>query len=179
MNIGINKHYFNQKIVYKYFNTEYFELIIYSLLAFGLPFIIAHPQWLIGILVNFFLIRGAIYFKFKNIIPIIFIPSIGVLSAGIIFGVNTHYLLYFIPIIWASNLLFILGYKYLRFNRHQNIWITPLVISIFKAMILFCFAVIVVYLFDFPKLFLISMGLVQLTTAAMGAYLAVISSKFT
>jgi len=174
MRLNENLVYYNQRILY---NVEYFELIIYSLLAFGLPFIISHPQWIIGVLVNFFLIRGSIYFEFRCIIPIIVLPSIGVFVAGVIFGTNTSYLLYFIPIIWISNLILVLSYKYFRFNKHQNIWITPVIISVLKTTVLFSFALIVVYLFNFPKVFLISMGFIQLITALLGAYLAVISSK--
>ncbi len=170
--------YYNLKNIYKYYNLEKFEFIIYCLFAFVLPFIIAHPQWVIGILVNFFLIRSAIYFRFKYVIPIVLLPSIGVLAAGIIFGVNTHFLLYFIPMIWLANLTYVLSFKYLRFKKKTNLWLTPLIASIIKAAILFTYTSVLVFVFNFPIVFLAAMGYLQLITALAGGYLGVLSSKF-
>jgi hypothetical protein len=173
-----SKNYYNLRNISKYYNLEVFEFAIYCVAVFILPFIIAHPQWIIGILVNFFLIRSAIYFKLKYILPIILLPSLGVLAAGLIFGTNTHFLLYFIPMIWISNLTYVLSFKFLKFRKNMNLWITPVVSSLIKAGLLFGYTCILVYFFNFPIIFLTAMGILQLITAFVGGYLAIISSKF-
>ncbi len=171
------KNLLNYKEIYKFYNLKIFEFLFYCILSFTLPFLIKSPQWIIGIIVNFFLIRSAIYFELKYVLPIVIFPSIGVFTAGIIFGVNTFYLLYFLPIIWIGNFLFILSYKFLRFKKNKNIWITPIYSSIIKSGIIFIFASIMVLIFEFPIVFLKSMGYMQLITAVIGSYLATISYK--
>ncbi|MCC7570285.1 hypothetical protein KO465_02985 [Candidatus Micrarchaeota archaeon] len=156
---------------------SYVELALFSVVGFGLPFIIGHPQWLIGILVNAFLIRFAIHSKFVKTLPLILLPSLGALSAGLLFGVNTMYLIYFIPFIWVSNVIFVLGYKYLIFEKQLNTIITSFVLPLIKAGFLFSVALVMVYMFNFPESFLIAMGGLQFVTAIGGYYLAVGADK--
>jgi hypothetical protein len=167
-----NKYF--QKQDYKYINIEIYEFILYAILSFSLPFLIGHPQWLIGILVNFFLIRAAIYFKFKYIVPLLFLPSLGVFTAGVIFGMNTNYLLYYLPFIWFSNFIFISSYRYFIKNK----WLASFYSSAIKTGLLFIITLLFVFVFSFPKVFLVNMGYLQLITAIIGSFLATLTSKF-
>ena len=151
---------------------EKIELIVYSLISFFIPFLIANPQLLVGSIVNFFLAVTAIKFDLRYSTPVIFLPSLGVFFAGLIFGVNTKYLIYFIPFIWIANFIFVYSFK-----LKINFFVKPLVASLLKAAFLFSVAMVMVYLFDFPKMFLLAMGLLQLITALIGGYLAVVTIK--
>ena len=66
---------------------------IVSFLAFAVPFSLGHPQLLVGTLVNACLFLSAIFLPKKLIYPLIFFPSLGVLTRGIIFGSLTPFLL--------------------------------------------------------------------------------------
>jgi hypothetical protein len=164
---------FLQKQNYKYFNLETYEFVIYSVLSFFLPFVISHPQWLIGILVNFFLIRSAIHFRFKYVLPLLILPSLGVLFSGMIFGSNTFYLIYYLPFIWISNLIFILSYRYFTKNK----FLTSFYSSLIKFIFLFIVTLIFVFIFNFPKMFFVNMGYLQFITAIIGSVIATLSSK--
>ncbi len=68
------------------FETKYkqqlIELVAYSFIAFFIPFFIGHPQMLVGTMVNATLILSSVYLKRNFLLPIIFMPSIAVLSRG-------------------------------------------------------------------------------------------------
>ena len=72
------------------FETKYrqqvIELVAYSFIAFFIPFFIGHPQLLVGTMVNAALILSGVYLKRNFLLPVIFMPSIAVLSRGLIFG---------------------------------------------------------------------------------------------
>ena len=85
---------------------ENLEFFFYSFIAFVIPFVIGHPQIVVGIIVNASLVLAALNLKNKKLVPIIFLPSVAVLSKGLIFGSFTIFLIYIIPFIWISNFLY-------------------------------------------------------------------------
>jgi hypothetical protein len=107
-------------------------------------------------------------------LPLLFLPSLGVLSAGIIFSTNTSFLLYYLPFIWLSNLVFIFSYR--RFINNK--WFSSVISSVIKFSLLFIVSLAFVFILNFPKVFLINMGVLQLITALLGSFLATTSSKF-
>ena len=127
---------------------------------------------MIGSIVNLFLIRTAQYFEYEYVLAISFLPSLGVYFAGVLFGVNTFYLLFFIPFIWLSNLIYIYFYKKEVILKKRNAFLGSIKTSIIKAGILFSVAVVFVLVFNFPSVFLITMGLIQLSTAIIGSFIA-------
>ncbi|MCD4666968.1 hypothetical protein K8R47_04130 [archaeon] len=163
--------------------TEYseiyqnFQMIAFSIVSFSLPFFLKHPQWLIRIIINFFLIKSAMSFKFKKILPLIIFPSLGVLAAGILFGESTTFLLYFIPFIWIANSIYVISFKYFKFKRKYNSYLSIILSSLFKFILLGLTAVGYVYLFGFPGIFLTAMGIMQLGTALAGGFLAYFITK--
>ncbi len=167
----VNKIY-NESLFDVSIIEENAQMIFYSLLAFFLPFVLGHPQWLVGIIVNAYLILGATYLKGHKLLPVILLPSIGVLTAGVIFGTYTIFLLYLIPFIWIGNAMYAYAYKHLQFLRMNKI-ISIVSASGLKSVFLFLSALLLVNLGVIPALFLTAMGVLQLVTALAGGIVAV------
>jgi len=138
-----------------------------SLLSFFVPFLLGHPQWLVGTVVNVCLFLGAIYLPKKYYLPLIVLPSLGVLARGLVFGPLTFFLVYFLPFIWLGNLILILVFKKAGF----------VAAAAAKFIFLFLTAGIYFKLSIVPGLFLQSMGLNQLATALAGACIAFVILK--
>ena len=138
-----------------------------SVAAFFAPFLIGHPQWLVGTIVNTGLFLSAIFLPKRYILPAIIFPSLGVLARGIVFGPFTPFLAYFLPFIWLGNLILILVFKRAGFVAG----------ALAKFLFLFLIASIYVELNFAPAVFLQAMGLNQLATAMAGGLLALLILK--
>jgi hypothetical protein len=154
---------------------ENIQTVILSAIGFFLPLILGHPQILVGIIVNAMLIVGATYLKGHKILPLILLPSLGVLTAGMIFGAYTIFLLYMLPFIWLGNALYVYAYKHFNVKSHglKNNALGIGIASLLKAGLLFGATFILVQLAIVPTVFLTAMGLLQLTTALIGGVVAV------
>jgi len=144
-------------------------------LSFFVPFALGHPQWLVGTAVNACLFLAAIFLPKKYYIPLIILPSLGVLARGMLLGPLTMFLVYFLPLIWLGNLILILNFK----SCFKSL---KFVFSVFigaGAKYLFLFITADIYFkFHFvPKVFLQIMGLNQLATALAGGLVALIIFK--
>lgn len=150
-------------------NIEYnIHFFAYAFIAFFVPFMLGHPQLLVGIIVNTALILSAIYLDAKAAWPVILLPSLGVLSRGIIFGPFSIYLVYMIPFIWIGNFLIVYLVKYFYLRRNVNYPVSLGVSAAVKAGFLFLAAFVLVKLGIIPVLFLTAMGVMQLYTALGG-----------
>jgi hypothetical protein len=151
---------------YRYF-TEYFEMLIYSFAGFFIPLLIGHPQILVGIVVNAMLIAAAINLKGHKLLPVIVMPSLGVLCRGLIFGPFTWYMVYLIPFIWIGNSMLVFAFK----QRHSFV---PKLIAgaALKSGFLFLGAYLLFKLSIIPVIFLAAMGWMQLVTAIGGGMVA-------
>jgi hypothetical protein len=154
---------------------ENIQMVLLSMIGFFLPFVLGHPQILVGILVNAMLIVGATYLKGHKLLPLIILPSLGVLSAGVIFGTYTIFLLYLIPFIWIGNAIYVYVYRHVSFKEYgwKNNFLGVGVASILKAGFLFGSTFLLVQFAIVPSMFLTAMGLLQLTTALIGGIIAV------
>lgn len=141
-----------------------------SFLSFVVPFFIGHPQFIVGTIVNGALFASAILLPKKAFWPIIILPSLAVLSRGLIFGSFTPFLIYFLPFIWAGNIILIVTFQ--KIYPKINYGISVLIASLAKFCLLYLFAQIYFFFHLVPKLFLISMGVSQLLTALSGGILA-------
>lgn len=148
------------------------ELILYSAVCFLAPLLLGHPQWLIGTLVNAALILTALNLKGYKLLPVILLPSIGVLTAGLIFGSFTMFLVYMVPFIWVGNAILVFAFKKLNLGMKINRWYTLAIGGVVKMAFLFLAAFVMVQLAILPPLFLTAMGLFQLYTALAGGVLA-------
>ena len=153
------------------FLQENIELVIYSLVCFFVPFL-THSQFLTGTIVNASLILASLNLRTYKILPIILLPSLGVLSSGLIFGNLTIFLIYMIPFIWISNFLLVLTFKKLYLHKKLNKYLTLFIASLIKSLFLFAAAFTLFNLKLLPVLFLTVMGIFQFYTALSGGILA-------
>jgi hypothetical protein len=137
-----------------------------SILSLAIPFYLGHPQWLVGIIVNACLFSAAIFLPKKYIWPIIILPSLGVLSRGLVFGPLTMFLVYFLPFIWLGNFVLVSTFKKLYSQVHYLVAVSLAAVAKFfflwlVANIYFQFALV-------PSIFVKLMGFNQLATALAG-----------
>ena len=149
------------------------RILLYSALAFGsfaIPFTISQHQLVTGTLVNAVIIGSVLLFPNRLILPIIIFPSLGVLSRGIIFGPLTPFLTYFLPIIWAGNLVLVFLFK--NMQQKFGFWSSLGISAVAKYLLLYSFTNIFFHLQLVPKLFVQTMGTLQLITAIAGGTIA-------
>lgn len=141
-----------------------------SLAAFFVPFTLGHPQWLVGSAVNAALFLAAAYLPKKYFIPLAILPSLGVLSRGLVFGPLTMFLVYFLPFIWIGNLILILVFSnsFPSFGFLKSIVLAAAA----KFLALILTATLYVKFSIAPAIFLNLMGTNQLATALAGGVLA-------
>ena len=151
---------------------ENVEMVVYSAVCFFIPFLLAHPQLLVGSIVNASLILAAFNLKSYKMLPVIMIPSLGVLTKGLIFGPFTIFLIYMIPFIWIGNSILVYAFKKLHLHRKVNKWVTLVIGTLAKTAFLFGAAFVLVKVGVLPAMFLTAMGLLQLYTALLGGVIA-------
>jgi hypothetical protein len=166
MTFFVNKYFSYQEYAISYIQ-ENVELFIYSMLAFTIPFFIGHPQWFVGVVVNTSLVLAGLNIKNYKVLPVIILPSLAVLSRGLIFGPFTIFLLYIIPFIWFGNALILLSFKIFT-----NKFLATFVGSFSKFLFLFVAAFVLINLNILPQIFIVSMGVMQLYTALVGSCIA-------
>jgi len=149
--------------------SKTWSLVVLGTLAFSVPFVLAGPQFLVGSLVNFFLFSATLSLPIGFVLPLVILPSLGVLSRGLVFGPLTLFLFYLLPFIWLGNLGLILVFK----KSRSFLGFLPAVIlaSLVKFSLLFLAASFWVRLGIIPALFLKAMGFNQLITALVGGIL--------
>lgn len=152
--------------------NENIEFVIYTVICFFLPVVLGHSQLIVGIVVNAMLITAALNLKGYKLLPVILAPSLGALSAGLLFGNLTVFLLYLIPFIWIGNAIFVFSFKWLKLHLKKNYLLTLAIGSVAKAGFLFLSALILFKLGFIPVIFLTAMGIIQLTTALGGGIAA-------
>ena len=151
---------------------------VISILSFCVPFTLGQPQWLVGTIVNACLFLGAIYLPKKYFILLAILPSLGILSRGLIFGQLTIFLVYFLPFIWLGNLILMIVFsRLIRANKPMSFFYGVAGSALAKFLFLFILANIYFNLEIVPELFLTAMGLNQLATALTGGIIAFIVFK--
>ncbi len=148
---------------------------IIGLTAFAIPFFVSGPQWLTGTTVNTLLFIAVIRLPRKRLLPVIILPSIGALLHGVLFGPLTLFLIYFLPFIWIGNLILISVFAYLKKRVAGLMGI--IIAASFKSLFLFAIANGYFHFHLVPKLFINSMGFIQLVTAISGGLLAIFILK--
>lgn len=166
----VNKQEYNLS-----FMQENVELVIYSMICFFVPFLVAHPQFLVGTIVNTALVLAAFNLKGIKILPVVLLPSLGVLSRGFIFGTFTPTLAYVIPFIWLGNFAFVYGIKAL--SEKTNIISSITISAVLKTSLIFLGAFLLFKSAILPAAILGAMGLMQLYTAITGGVIALIIQK--
>lgn len=156
---------------------ENIEMIIYSAFCFFVPFFLGGPQIAVGIMVNMALVMAALNVRGEKLLPVIIMPSIGVLLRGILFGPFTMFLIYMIPFIWMGNALLVLVFKKLCSKVKVKRAISLVIGAVAKSLFLFGAAFAFFSAGVLPKLFLTTMGAMQLYTALIGGFAALSLQK--
>ena len=143
------------------------EILVWSL-AFSVPLILSKPQPLVGTIINALLVISALKVNRKNWLPIVVLPSLGAVMHGVLFGSFTLFLVYFLPIIWLSNLLYMKVISFKNSTYAVNLFVG----AIIKAGLLFLGAKLYLSLNLVPVFFLTVMGINQLLTALAGGIVA-------
>ncbi len=153
---------------------QYISIMIYSVVGFFLPFVLSHTtqQLIVGSIVNLMIVMAAFHLKKWEAMPLMILPTIGVISAGALFGTFTKYLLYMMPFIWVGNFLLFAGVKKLYVEKKKNYALALPIAAIVKTALLFAVAFIFVSMGLMPSIFLTAMGIVQLVTALIGGIVA-------
>jgi len=160
-----------QDYVLNNFN-QYIEMVVYTAVCFFVPLLMGHPQVVVGVLVNTMLVVSALNLKGYKLLPIIIVPSLGVLSRGLIFGPFTIFLIYMIPFIWIGNAILVYAFKWLNLYLNWNYFITLGVGALVKSVFLFLSAFVLYRMGLVPVMFLTAMGVIQLITALIGGTVA-------
>jgi len=146
------------------------EMFFLGFLGFMVPFAVGHPQLLVGVLVNAFIVRAALSLPSYKALPVVLTPSLGALARGMIFGPYSVYLIYMVPFIWVGNCILLSAFK-LNLRGNLNFLRTLFFGGLAKAVFLFSAAYVLYSAGILPKLFLTAMGVVQLATAWFGGLL--------
>jgi len=145
------------------------EISAYSLIAFLTPFFLFQSQFLLGTVVNMMLISGALYAKGKEMLPLIFLPSVAVLAKGVLFGPLTIYLLFMLPFIWVANAALVYTIKLTHIKKSKNLATSMAYAGTLKALALLTSAALLFSMGIIPVEFLMTFGLMQLVTAITAA----------
>lgn len=149
--------------------SEWFQITLLTVISISAPLLIKSPQILVGSIVNFVLFLSAQRFGFKKTLPSILFPSLIAYSSSILFKGATPFLLYFIPVIFLGNSIYVLLNKYI-----QNGIVSVIAGSICKSLLLYVFAIVLVNEVGLPSIFLVTMGIMQLFTAFLGGSMALL-----
>lgn len=155
---------------------QYVQAFALSTLGFLIPVMFGHPQLLVGVLVNAFIIRAALTLPASRSWPLVFTPVLGALSRGLLFGPFTPFLLYMVPFIWAGNYILLWAFSR-RVTGKFGYALTLGASSVAKAALLYSSAFILFNAGLVPAVLLPSMGVFQLVTALAGGVLAYGSLK--
>ena len=161
-----------KKDIISIINTEASRITILTVIAISAPLFIKSPQILVGSIVNFVLFFSANRFGFKKTLPSILLPSLIAYSSNILFKGATPFILYFIPIIFLSNSIYVLLNRYID-NKFLSVFLS----SISKSLLLYVSAVVLVNEIGLPSIFLTSMGVMQLFTGLIGGYIGLLMYK--
>ena len=142
---------------------------VLPVIGYALPLILSGPQIVTGTAVNTLLVLFALKFPKKHAFFMCALPGLGAVSNGILFGTYTPFLLYFLPFIWAANVLFVSLIR--RFRNNDTIFMVC-ISAVVKSASLFVAAYMFVSAHFVPEVFLTAMGIVQLGTAVAGAIIA-------
>jgi len=151
---------------------ENIQLLAYSVASFVIPMVLKQPQVLVGSFVNMMLILAALNLRGKKLLPVIILPSLGVLAGGYLFGGLATSLVYLLPFIWIGNAILVLAVKHFKLHEKKNFFLTLGIGAAAKAGFLFGITFLLVSLSVVPAAFLTAMGALQLVTAITGGALA-------
>jgi len=151
--------------------VQWIEGFGYAFICFLLPFALGHTQnqLFLGSIVNAMIILAAVRLKWKHSIPVILMPSLGVLAAGALFAELTPFMFYLVPFIWSGNALLTFVFKKFKDMHFAH---RALIGAVSKTVFIGAFTALSVFTGLVPEALLIPMSAMQLLTAAIGSAVA-------
>lgn len=146
-------------------NTNYLFISL-AFLSFAVPFFLNSSQIITGTVINTALFLSACLLPKKYQLPLILLPSLGVLTRGALFGPFTLFLFYFLPFIWLGNYLLINVFQ--KTNKSFGVLPAIFLSAFAKQALLLLSARLYFSAKIIPAVFLTSMGFIQLLTALFG-----------
>lgn len=155
--------------------TQSLIFVLLAVVSFAVPFFLSTQQLITGTLVNLALFLAAKTLEPKQAWPMIFFPSLAVLSRGLIFGPMTKFLIIFLPFIWLGNLVLVSVFR--KTQPRLGYWWGISLAALGKFVLLFLLAHLFFQLNLVPRLFLQTMGVNQLITASLGGLVSILILK--
>ncbi len=155
--------------------TRTLEMLGIASVAFLVPFLLGGPQLLVGTVVNGTLIYAALRGRWTRVLPIVLLPSVAVLSRGVIFGGLTPFLVVLMPGIWIGNVILVSGIQLCSCRRCPAI-VAVIAACAFKVAFLYLSASLLAHSGLIPEAMVHAMGTMQLITALAGAGLVALAS---
>jgi hypothetical protein len=137
-------------------------------MAFTIPIFFSSPQIITGTLINSLLFLAAQRVSMKKVLPLLFLPSLGAIARGVLFGPQTYFLYYYLPCIWIGN--YVLTQMFTRIPS-KSYAIRICISSLSKFFVLQLFTQLYFKINVVPQIFVLSMGYIQLITALLGGLL--------
>lgn len=168
------------KIVLTLKKERSWKVLICYFVVFLFPLFLGKNFLITGTIVNCFLIFGALNFKKYEVLPLIFLPSIGKLLGGGGF-LFTMPILEFILFIWVGNFALVSLFRKLKL-RERKTYVEAFMVSGMAKIGVLCIGPLLLSLFlkenmKHYSLFLISIGFFQGITILGGGILASLLNK--
>ena len=143
--------------------------LVICLAGFAAPFIFPSPQIVTGTIVNTLFFVSAEKLARKDWYAALILPSLGAFAHGMLFGPQTIFLAYFLPVIWLGNYAQVELFSFLRSRGYAAGTIAA---AAAKSLLLFGAANAYYALHAVPQVFITSMGAIQFITACLGGMAA-------
>jgi hypothetical protein len=156
------------------------KVLICYFVVFLFPIFLGKNFLITGTIVNCFLIFGALNFKKYEVLPLIFLPSIGKLLVGGVF--LTMPILPFLLFIWIGNFVLVALYRQLKLKKGKTYIETLILAGMAKIGVLSILPASLSWFTNFGDmsyypLFALSVGFFQGITILGGGILAAILNK--
>lgn len=150
---------------------EMAELLALTGTAVALPLVLGFSQVLTGVAVNMALALGAMQLRsWQRIAPLILLPSVSAVAAGVMFGAPVWGLVAMLPAIWAGNAAYA---GFLRGKHEARGWFAGLAAAaLVKAGVIGAAALILVAAGVLPLGVALAVAPLQILTAVAGGTLA-------
>jgi len=152
------------------------NIFLAALVLFILP-LLPLNQFIVGTIVNAILIKSAISMNSKKVFLLSVLPSLAVFLGGVLFANVTLEIALMLPFIWAGNFVLMLLTRKLFVSDKKSYFVSTLISSIGKTLILFFAAFVLLYFGLVPAVFLTMFGVMQFVTAQSGAVLVYLVQK--
>jgi len=149
-------------------SITYFSFLLYTI-SFAIPLLFSSPQIITGTIINCLLFLSVYHLRKNDILPMIFLPSLGAIMHGVLFGPQTIFLFYYLPFIWLGNYILISIFSHFI---NKPYLIRVIFAASAKYLLLQVFAQIYFHIKIVPSFLVSSMGYIQLVTAVIGGFLS-------